>query len=235
MTTMAKFWWGSCLKDELFDMNGMMVFLLISGLIQGGIMVAAGPEGTVDDYPTFESLYPVSLATVVMMWVMYLLLGNQVGVTFSGTSGKQFDMAKEVALRGVYNNMEHIVQFVVACWLHAIFVNPRTSAALMWAFVVCRYFYPILNGMYGQFNLGCEIVQQLHYSMIYYLFVSIVFKLTANKDFHSTVADVSPYLMFLVGVGMNIVCLISYLGFGKIGTTVILAGSKKAAEGYAEA
>merc|ERR1711904_649715 len=85
--------------------------------------------------------------------------------------------------------------FMVSMWLHAIFVNPRTSVVLGSIYVVFRYFS-----------------------------MAVFYKYFAESDMHTDINAVWPGLMPLKMLGCGILTMVIFMGLGSIGAKVIQKG-----------
>jgi len=222
---MAKYPWG----DQAFSMPGMMVFVVVSGLLIGGLLGKAGPSAAVgDEFPTVSSLRGVALVTCAFVGSWYIFLGNQVGVKF--TQGLSADVAAQAAMiadRGVYNALEQGFPFLALLWLHALFVNPETARLLGWVWVCARFLYPITYGMYGVFNLAVEFAMQPNYVINFYFLLAVVHKCWGGEDLHTKVDAVSPWLMPLIGLACGFIAIVFFLILAKPSTSIIINGVKK--------
>mmetsp|Transcript_28609 Transcript_28609/g.62512 ORF Transcript_28609/g.62512 Transcript_28609/m.62512 type:complete len:240 (-) Transcript_28609:13-732(-) len=219
---MAKYFWG----DAPFSMPFMFVCLIVDAFVIGGVLIMLGPQGTVDEFPNAKDLRGVAIVNVFYALGSYILLGHQIGIKFGGEdlSADERTAASKIAERGVYNNIEQSIPFLILLWLHALFVNPRTSVTLGWIYLASRYAYPITFGMYGQFNSLVEVPQQITYAINFYLIYAVTYKCHTGSDLHTTVNDISPLLMCAVTLVATMTCTVVYLVLGKPGATVIMNG-----------
>jgi len=221
----TKYWWG----DEVFSLNWMMLFLVVSGLAIGGLLGKAGPGAAVaDSFPAATELRGVALVTCTFMFMWYIFLGHQVGIKFTeGLTADVQEQAKYIADRSVINTMEQALPFLSLMWLEALFVNPETARLLGWIYVATRFLYPITYGMYGQFNTAVEISTSPNYVIIFYFLWSVVYKCASGTDFHTKVHEISPWLMLLVGFACSFGSVIMFLVVAKPTTGIIVNGVKK--------
>jgi len=222
---MAKYPWG----DEVFSLNVMMAFLIVSGILVGGLLGYRGPSAAVGDaFPAATALNGVALVTCAFMFMWYIFLGHQVGIKF--TEGLTEDVqaqAKFIADRSVINTMEQALPFLSLLWLEALFVNPETACVLGWIYVITRFLYPITYGMYGQFNTAVELSTSPNYVIIFYFLISVAHKCWLGTDLHTKVDAVSPWLMILVGFACSFGSVIMFLVVAKPTTGIIINGVKK--------
>ncbi len=98
----------------------------------------------------------LATALYFCLWY-YLLLGLQRGTKYRllaeyAAKGEAFDRyfgqdgRMLAADRVVINTHEQMVPFLVAMWLHAVFVSPQHAAWLGVAYTILRAGYPILLG-----------------------------------------------------------------------------------------
>lgn len=221
---MAKFPWGG----QAFEICSVVVGVVLGTALVGIALVITGPGGsTGDQFPGIADLRSLAVVTGVWVIVWYTLLGNQVAVRFvEGKPKEEAAAAAHIALRAVVNSLEQSLPFLVLIWLHAIFVNPRTSVPLAWIFVVCRFFYPFAYGMYGQMSSAVEIPQQICYVDIYYLLYALLYKCCSGNDLHSAVMSISPVLIFVVAFLAGAGVLLTFLGLTIPANLVIYAGVK---------
>lgn len=218
---MAKFPWG----DAAFVLPSVFIGLFLGVAIVGGALVASGPDGAVGDtFPAAADLRCLAAVTGVWVIVWYTLLGNQVAVRFANKPDAYKEQASNIALRGVVNGQEQSLPFLVLIWLHALFVNPRTSVPLAWIFVICRYLYPFAYGFYGQMNSLVEMPQQVCYVDIFYLLYAVLYKCWFHGDLHSDVTGTSPALMFLIALLAGFTCTLTFLLVTKPAELIIYAG-----------
>ncbi|CAK0852161.1 unnamed protein product [Prorocentrum cordatum] len=217
---MAKYPWG----DENFTMSSLPVCMLISTVLVGGALIGVGPGGAVNGFPGPEDLYGVVGVTLgwIVMW--YTFLGNQIAFKFAEMDESQKQTAANIADRGVINTIEQCIPFFLVLWLHALFVNPSTSAVLGWIYVVMRYLYPVCYGLYGKFNNMVEIPAQVNYAIIFYLFWAIVYKCTKASDFHTDLTNISPLLVPLVVFLSGVTTVMLFLVGSKPAAAVISKG-----------
>jgi len=222
---MAKYFWG----DEVFSLNWMMAFLVVSGLLIGGLLGKAGPSAAVGDtFPAATELRGVALVTCTFMFMWYIFLGHQVGIKFTeGLTTDVQDQAKFIADRSVINTMEQALPFLSLMWLEALFVNPETARLLGWIYVATRFLYPITYGMYGQFNTAVEISTSPNYVIIFYFMFTVFHKCAFGEDFHTKVDAISPFLMLVVGFVCAFGSVIFFLVLAKPTTAIIVNGVKK--------
>lgn len=222
---MAKYPWG----ESGFTMPFMFVCIFIAGLVTGGVLVSLGPENgkVADDFPSPKQVSGVAMVSAAFALVSYVLLGHQIGIKFATDVSPQVsESAKHIAERGVYNNIEQAIPFLILLWLHALFVNTHTSVVLGWIYVGMRYLYPLAYGFYGAFNNLVEFPQQFTYAIIYYFLLAVFYKGATGSDLHTDVAAKSPYLILLVTLAGNFMTLFVYLLGGQLGTVVIVKGVK---------
>lgn len=164
------------------------------------------------------------------MW--YTFLGSQVafkrsqkevGKLAANIDESQKEIAMSIADRSVINTMEQCIPFFLVLWLHALFVNPSTSAVLGLIYVITRYLYPILYGFYGKFSNMVEISTQMNYVVIYYLFWAIVYKCTNASDLHTDLTSISPLLVPLVVVLLSGVTLMMFFMVGSMPAITIIS------------
>ena len=135
------------------------------------------------------------VVTVAYFCLWYaLLLGLQRGtktklVAEYAARGEQFDRyfgqdRRMLAVdRAVANTHEQMVPFVVALWLHAVFVSPTAATILGLAYVVLRSLYPVLLGreLGGTQSKRVFAVTGPSYAIVFYLLGStLVAALGAN-------------------------------------------------------
>jgi len=237
---MAKYPWG----NEAFTMPGMMVCMVTMAVMNGIAMIIAGMRadnepayvpGTVglgpaynfgtmespsDSYPPPSELIRVAMVSVFWVLCVYMFFGQQVVLKFDPKTQPEM---KLVADRTVVNALEQAFPFLLTMWLHALFVNPRTSVVLGSMYVVFRYLYTIFWGMFGVFNTLIELSTQQNYVVVIYFAVAIVVKYFGS-DLHTAVSDVWPGLMVLVMIGCAVLNLMIFMGGGSIGAKVIQRG-----------
>jgi len=222
---MAKFPWG----EQAFVMPSAFVGLLVGAIVAATVLVIMGPYGTVTDdaFPNPKQLQPLAVASGFFWIVWYGLLGNQVGAkTGKFKNDDQKDQAKLIADRGVMNTLEQMMPFFVLVWLNALFVNPRTAAALAWIFSACRFFYPITYGMFGEMNSAVELVQWPCYVVNFYLLIALLFKTLNGQDLQTVVTNVSPVLMYGVTLLAGIGTLLNFIVVPTPAKKAIQAGVK---------
>merc|ERR1719498_2160183 len=95
--------------------------------------------------------------------------------------------ASFLADRVVINTLEQMIPFLALMWDHALFVNPETAKLLGWIYVVTRYLYSPLYGMYGMFTVAVEVATQPNYVVIFYYWIALVYKCASGEDFHARV------------------------------------------------
>lgn len=229
MARSTKYLWG----DTAFTMPFMFACMLVDAIIVGVTLALAGAEGSVGSgalgFPLPVALHGVVGVSAFFVIISYVLLGQQVGIKFHDPkeTGANLPVMQHIAERGVYNNIEQGIPFLVLLWLNALFVNPRTTAILGWIYVASRYFYTIGFGFYGVFSNLVEVFQQLTYAINWYYLLAVLYKVASSEgsaDLHSDVAAKSDWLMILVvfvGVVLNTV---TFLIGGMPGTLVIVKG-----------
>merc|ERR1719272_806850 len=131
---------------------------------------------------------------------------------------------KNIALRGMTNTLEQMGPFLVSLWLHAIFVNPRTSWILGVIYVVSRALYTPFYGMYGQFTILVEIATMPNYIVIFWYLLAVVVKITSGNDLHTSIDAVHPALLFLGALAAAILQMINMIGLGKPIVAIIASG-----------
>jgi len=230
---MAKYPWG----DNAFELWSVFAGCALSAVVVGGILFGIGPDGAVDDkFPSPKELAPNALVMLGYVIVMFTFLGNQVAIKFSeGLSQAVTDQASMIAGRGVNNNLEQAVPFLLVFWLHAIFVNPVSSVTLGWTMVACRYLYPFAYGYYGTFNCLIEIPQSSCYCITMYLLTAVFFKCHSDMDLHTWAAGIGGgFGIFAVTIPCCLMTLICFLGLSKPSATVIINGAKFEKGEYAQ-
>lgn len=222
---MAKFPWG----ESPAPFSVVPIFALTMSLLTGIVLAYAGPDGEVPEnaFPTPKKLHYVVVETALYFFVYYIFMGTQVG-TMPSVIKMQKDVlaaSGRVAERCVYNTLEQMCPFLVSLWMHALFVNPRTSYILGFIYVAFRAFYPIFYGLYGQFNLSVEICTQTNYSIVGYFLVATVIKcVSGGADFHSAMHKVSPFLVPLGVVGGNAIVVSALAVLGGPVAKIIIGG-----------
>lgn len=222
---MAKYPWG----DNAFEMWSVFGGCFLAALILGGILIGVGPDGAVgDEFPSLKELAPNAVVMVGYVIVMFTFLGNQVSIKFTpGLSAPVMEQAMMIAGRGVNNNLEQAIPFLLVFWLHAIFVNPVSSVAMGWTMVACRYLYPIAYGWYGVFNCLIEIPQSLCYCITMYLTTAVFMKCYTDIDIHTKAADLAGGAgIFLVTIPCCLMTIACFLGLASFSASVIVNGSK---------
>jgi len=226
---MAKFPWG----DDAFPLPLMFAMTGATAVGLGVVLATSGPADAVGDgFPSAVALHPTVVVTCVFLVMWYIFLGNQVSVKF--TPGLPDDVqteAKNIADRTVGNTLEQALPFLVLMWLEAIFVNPRTAMILGWFYVVTRFFYPLLWGAYGQFNVLIELATQPNYIITFYYLLTVFFKCGCGIDLHTKIDAASPWLMPLFTLACGMCSFICFLLLGGVSTKFIINGVKKA-KGY---
>lgn len=216
---MAKYPWG----NEAFTMPGMMACMVAMAIVNGIAMILADPAaGKIvgDVYPPPSEMIRVAMVSVFWVLCLYIFFGQQVALKFDP---KALPDSKTIAERSVVNMLEQGFPFLLGLWMHALFVNPRTSVVLGAMYVVFRYLYTIFWGMFGVFNVTIELSTQQNYVVVVYFMVAIVVKFCGH-DLHTAVSDVSPVLMILVMLGCAVLNLMIFMGGGGIGAHVMQRG-----------
>eukprot|EP00746_Dinoflagellata_sp_MGD_P165126 gnl/MRDRNA2_/MRDRNA2_94218_c0_seq1.p1 gnl/MRDRNA2_/MRDRNA2_94218_c0~~gnl/MRDRNA2_/MRDRNA2_94218_c0_seq1.p1 ORF type:complete len:235 (-),score=25.13 gnl/MRDRNA2_/MRDRNA2_94218_c0_seq1:571-1275(-) len=201
---MAKYPWG----DHPFPMPVFGLTLLWGVFVVATTLFVCGPDGAVDlDGPvSLKSLGGVALVTAGWVVMFYLFLGTQVVLNVAAMGGEYVDPdAKNIALRGMMNTLEQMGPFFSSLWLHAIFVNPKTSVALGWVYVVLRLFYTPLYGLYGHFTVVVEFSTTANYYIISYFLLAVAVKVQCEKDLHTELAAISPFMVFASTFGVMII------------------------------
>lgn len=195
--------------------------MLLAAIVIGGALIYHGPGGAVTGFPAPKDLHGVVFVTLgwVLMW--YTFLGNQITFKFAAIDESQKAIGANIADRGVINTMEQGIPFFLVLWMHAIFVNPSTSAVVGLIYVVARYLYPIFYGMYGQFNNLVEISAQINYACITWLAFAILYKCSKDSDLHT---DLSPLLIPPLVLLFCFAITIAFLFGSKPSSTVIMNG-----------
>jgi hypothetical protein len=220
---MAKFPWG----DQAFVMSSAFFGLFLGVAVVGAVLLMCGPDGATDNiFPSVLELQPLALASAVWVVMWYTLLGNQIGVKMVAKEhdAEAVKQAIHIADRGVINTLEQSIPFLMLVWLHAIFVNPRTSAALAWVFVACRFLYPITYGMYGQMNSVVELPQWTCYAEVFYLLIALIYKVGKGQDLHTDANSISPALVFGPIFAAQVCTLLAFTLLAKPAVTVIYKG-----------
>ena len=100
---------------------------------------------------------PILITVSYFVWWYYLLLVLQRGTKYRlkhryEEQGKEFDRyfgqdpEMLAADRAVINTQEQMVPFLVALWMHAVFVSTFSATLCGGAYVVIRAAYPLLLG-----------------------------------------------------------------------------------------
>lgn len=203
---MAKFPWGS----QPFTMSSLFVSQIIGACVIGGALVYHGPDGGVTGLPEQKDLYGVALVTMGWVTMWYVFLGHQIQFKFANIDEEQKKVAAFIADRGVVNTMEQCLPFFLLMWLHAIFVNPQTSAIVGWIYVAFRFLYPFAYGFYGQFTNLVEVPAQVDYGCITWFFGAITYKLMKDSDLHSDLPPFCvPLIVFLFSWYISILFLVA--------------------------
>jgi len=222
-STMAKYPWG----DSPKNMPATFAIDLVCALLLGVLLALTGPDGG-SESPTQTQLRPVAVVTCAFVVMWYMFLGNQVGVRF--TEGLPDDVkasATTAANTTVSNALEQAIPFLALMWLEALFVNARTAQILGWVYVVGRFLYPVIYGMYGEFSAFVMLSTMPNYCIITYFTLTVFFKASCGIDLHAKIDAVSPWLMPLFLVACSLGCFIAFLGLAAPTTSIIIAGAKK--------
>lgn len=224
---MAKFPWG----NDAFVLPALFVGLLLGAIVVATVLVSMGPDGAVTDdaFPSPKQLQPLAVATCFFWVVWYSLLGNQLGAkggSFESETEDYKDQAKFIADRGVINTMEQMIPFFALVWLNALFINPRTAAGLAWIFIVCRFFYPMAYGMFGEMNSLVELLQWPCYAVNFYLLIAFLVKAFNGNDLHTAVSGVSPALMYGITILVGLGTLINFILIPAPAVKIIQSGVK---------
>eukprot|EP00929_Paragymnodinium_shiwhaense_P110668 TRINITY_DN7784_c0_g1_i1.p1 TRINITY_DN7784_c0_g1~~TRINITY_DN7784_c0_g1_i1.p1 ORF type:complete len:256 (+),score=49.60 TRINITY_DN7784_c0_g1_i1:70-768(+) len=181
---MAKYLWG----NKPFGLWSVNLGSLIAAVLTGVILNHVGPDGRIDDFPKAKALRGCVLVMLYYVVILFILLGNQVCLKFVKGTEEELSQQKDIAYRSVYNNMEQALPFLIVFWLHALFVNPETSAALGSLWVTSRYLYPICFGWYGRFSNLVELPQPVTYLVTWYFTIAVFWKCHMDEDLHSKMA-----------------------------------------------
>ena len=107
--------------------------------------------------------------------------------------------------------MEQSPVFLVALWLHAVFMSSETATCLGWTWIALRVMYPFLWLLNGKFTMQILLSTMPQYAIVTYLMFSTVLK-------HSYSIDIKGMLMnndwFGVGaffVIFNVIFLVSMM------------------------
>merc|ERR1712194_835792 len=198
--------------------------MLISAVVIGGTLIGTGPGGVVNGFPFAEDLHGVVGVTLGWICMWYTFLGNQIAFKFADMDENQRQTAAFIADRSVINTMEQCIPFFLVLWLHAFFVNPRTSAVLGLVYVVTRYLYPVCYGLYGSFSNMVEISAQMNYAIVMYLYLAIAYKCIMASDLHTDLANSSSLLVPLVVLLSRFIVLILFMLGPKPVANVIAKG-----------
>lgn len=216
--------WG----DKPFTMGGMMVCMVATAIINAVALIIATPAGVVGAaFPAKDDLFGVGLVSLFWVLCIYIFYGQQVALKFDEKAPRDImPTATEIAGRSVGNTLEQALPFLVTLWIHALFVNPKTSVVLGAMYVVFRYLYTIFFGMFGTFNTTIEISTQQNYNFVIYCMVASFYKYIGGNtyDLHTDVSNTWPGLMVLVSLGCSILCMVIFLAGGNIGAAVIKKG-----------
>lgn len=228
---MAKFPWG----DDPVPFKFILVLIVVHCTLNGIALLLKGPGGavTADSYPSPASLHGVVLVTAAWVFLIYVAMGRQKGVQYTkkqhpdSISDAVATQAGRIAERGLMNTVEQSGPFLLCLWLHAIFVNPEVSVLFGWFYVISRFFYGLLYGMYGEMNLMVEVVTQNNYVVIGWWLLAIVFKCTSGHDLHTVLEETSPALVFLgTFFGDFLVLILGLMIIGQSGGSYIINGVK---------
>lgn len=134
----------------------------------------------------------VVTAAYLALWY-YLLLGLQRGTKYRLLAeymarGEQFDRyfgqdpQMLAADRAVINTQEQMVPFLVALWLHAVFVSPLHASYLGAVYVVLRAAYPQLLGKSLSKTQSKRVFLATGpaYAIVFYLLVGAVYAVVAG-------------------------------------------------------
>jgi len=167
------------------------------------------------------------MVTCVYFGMWYMFLGNQVGIKFDADLDPEMKTkASFLADRVVINTLEQMIPFLTLMWGHALFVNPETARLQGWVYVVTRYLYAPLYGMYGMFTVAIEVATQPNYVVIFYYWVALVYKCASGNDLHTKVNATSPWLMIPVAIGAGFLAIIFFLVLATPSKMVIANGVK---------
>ena len=126
---------------------------------------------------------PIAVTAIYFLFWYYLLFGLQRGTKYRlrreyETKGKVFDryfgQDEEMlaADRAVINTQEQMMPFIVALWLHAVFVSTLVATICGLVYIFCRAFYPYLLGkrLSKMQSKRVYFVTMPAYLIIFYLF-----------------------------------------------------------------
>jgi hypothetical protein len=200
---MAKYPWG----DDVFPMSVFFPMLFTIPMLVGLGLYATGNDAAVaaDATPPLSALKGVALATCAWIAMIYTFFGAQVAM-----EEKDGEECKKIVERTMMNTLEQSPCFLLSMWLHALFVNPATSATLGFIYVVFRFMYGILYGLYGQFTIIAEVATVPNYAVIFWFLAATVAKCTLDVDMHGAVAAIDPMLVVAAAVGVNFVAMVAF-------------------------
>eukprot|EP00929_Paragymnodinium_shiwhaense_P110669 TRINITY_DN7784_c0_g2_i1.p1 TRINITY_DN7784_c0_g2~~TRINITY_DN7784_c0_g2_i1.p1 ORF type:complete len:233 (+),score=39.65 TRINITY_DN7784_c0_g2_i1:72-770(+) len=218
---MAKYLWG----NAPFGLWAVGVGCVLAAVITGALLNHIGPGGHIDDFPKAKDLRGCLLVMLGYVLIVFVLLGNQVSLKFEQGSDEELKQQREVAYRGVYNNMEQALPFLIVFWLHALFVNPETTAVLGGAWAISRYLYIICFGWYGRFNSLIELPQSVTYCITWYLTIAVFWKCQMEEDLHSKMAgqygDCGVFITTMLAASCAAIC---FRPLAKLSATIIVKG-----------
>eukprot|EP00747_Dinoflagellata_sp_TGD_P193099 gnl/TRDRNA2_/TRDRNA2_58826_c0_seq1.p1 gnl/TRDRNA2_/TRDRNA2_58826_c0~~gnl/TRDRNA2_/TRDRNA2_58826_c0_seq1.p1 ORF type:complete len:261 (+),score=48.48 gnl/TRDRNA2_/TRDRNA2_58826_c0_seq1:84-785(+) len=214
---MAKFPWGKV----AFPFDLMPAIIAFATLLVGAVLAIQGPEGAVEDTLVLKNLHGVVAVSVGYIVMFYSTLGAQVGIKMSGKSDEK---ASNIALRGMTNTLEQMGPFLLALWLHAIFVNPNTSTSLGWVYVIVRFLYTPAYGFYGQFSLLCEFATMPNYTVIIWFCLALLVKACSDNDLHKWLHEINPVMDFVGALAAAVLCMLIFMGLGTPIAKIIIAG-----------
>jgi len=199
------------------------VVMLIAIIALTILLLLTGPDDAVTATTPFAltAYHGVVQVSIGYAAVYYIHIGTQVNVKLAA---KDNEAMNKIAERGLLNTLEQMPLFLLGMWLHAIFVNPRTTAAIGWFYVVPRALYPTAYGFYGQFTILVEALTCMNYAAIGWFYAALAFKSFGNVDMHTTINDISPWLMppgALIGFVAIAIC---FWVFGPVGSASIMRG-----------
>jgi hypothetical protein len=203
---MAKYPWG----DAAFTMGSVTGNMVLMGALVGAILMYVGSEGALSGrFPEADELYGVALVSCAWIVMFYLFLGYQVLTKFMGESQEVIETVKYITDRTVINTSEQAYMFLMLLWIHAVLVNPHTSAVLGALYVAGRFCYPLAYGTFGGFTNLVEVPAQMGYAVITWLLLAVIYKCSLHKDLHSSLEDVAKPSLIVAAIAAN--CIVFLL------------------------
>merc|ERR1719203_1353809 len=168
-------------------MSGVALVMVTASLALGLLLAAHGPKGAVP----FEGLplpayYCVGQVNIAYAVAYYGIIGSQISVKMS----KPDKEMSRIAERGLMNTLEQMPIFIMGLWLHAVFVNPATTAICGWFYVVPRALYTCAYGYFGGFSLIVEAIAASNYVAVGWFYMALGAKCFCHVDLHAAITNV---------------------------------------------